>query len=80
MSPFCGSPQLRLPWFQGAKVVAADQDLAVPDAATAEKRRSAKAGVAHGLKVVLSGLVDKAGKRFERSIPAVRFGHVAYIR
>lgn len=37
-------------------------------------------GVARGVKVVVRGLVGKAGKVFGRSIPAARFGHLAYIR
>jgi hypothetical protein len=66
--------------FQGAQVVAVDDDREEPAAAAtaAGTRRSAEAGMK--LKVILRGLVHTARKTFERSIPAVRFGHVAYIR
>uniref|UniRef100_A0A0E0LN88 Uncharacterized protein n=1 Tax=Oryza punctata TaxID=4537 RepID=A0A0E0LN88_ORYPU len=70
--------ELPLRCFHGAKVAAAaaaagdgevDGRAAVP----------AKGSVARGLKVVVRGLVGKAGKVFGRSIPAARFGHLAYI-
>jgi hypothetical protein len=68
--------------FQGAKVVGAvDEDreeTAAASTAAAGARRSAEAGMK--MKVILRGLVHTARKTFERSIPAVRFGHVAYMR
>jgi hypothetical protein len=62
--------------FQGAKVVAVDEEREEPAAAAtaAGTRRLMK------LKVILMGLVHTTRKTFERSIPAVRCGHVAYIR
>ncbi|KAL6656947.1 hypothetical protein ACP70R_004727 [Stipagrostis hirtigluma subsp. patula] len=82
-------PPQPLTWLQVAEVIAADGDhqdlVAGGSAATAKagkrRRRSpAKRGVARGLKVLVSGVVEMVGRRFERSIPAVRFGHVAYVR
>ncbi|KAG8079754.1 hypothetical protein GUJ93_ZPchr0007g6172 [Zizania palustris] len=73
---------MRLTWFHGRKVASADDDggrAAVP----AGKRPPEKggAGVARrtASAVVVRWLVDKAGKAFARSIPAARFGHLAYI-
>ncbi|KAL6855882.1 hypothetical protein ACP4OV_018684 [Aristida adscensionis] len=82
-------PQPPLPWLQVATAVAAPaadggRDVLGRPAAAAKagkKRRSpAWAGVARGVKVFVSGAVAMVGKRFERSIPAAKFGHVAYIR
>ncbi|OEL21904.1 hypothetical protein BAE44_0017075 [Dichanthelium oligosanthes] len=76
-----------LPWFdEGVKaVVAADGghglDGSAAAAKTGKKRRSAaQAGLARGMMVLLSGVVEMVGKRFECSVPAAKFGHVAYIR
>ncbi|RCV13944.1 hypothetical protein SETIT_2G387100v2 [Setaria italica] len=78
-----------LPWLEGGvKAVAADgghdDDLAGSSAAgaakTGKRRSAAHAGIARGMKVFLSGVVEMIGKRFECSVPAAKFGHVAYIR
>ncbi|CAN6206069.1 unnamed protein product [Urochloa humidicola] len=59
-----------------------DDDLAGSAAAgkTGKRRSAAQAGIARGVKVFLSVVAEMVGKRFERSIPATKFGHVAYIR
>jgi hypothetical protein len=44
------------------------------------RRRRLEAEAGMKMKVILRGLVHTARKTFERSIPAVRFGHVAYMR
>ncbi|PUZ72886.1 hypothetical protein GQ55_2G431700 [Panicum hallii var. hallii] len=71
-----------LPWLdQGVKAAAAGGGSATAKTKTAKKRRSAaQAGVARGMKALLSGVVEMVGKRFECSVPAAKFGHVAYIR
>ncbi|KAF8668726.1 hypothetical protein HU200_051912 [Digitaria exilis] len=72
-----------LPWRdQGVKAVAAaggDDDHAGSEEAaakTGKKRRLA----AQGVKLLLSAVVEMVGKRLECSVPASKFGHVAYIR
>ncbi|KAG2638309.1 hypothetical protein PVAP13_2NG585900 [Panicum virgatum] len=74
-----------LPWLdQAVKAAAADGGSAAAKAKakTGKKRRpAARAGIAaRGVKALLSGVVEVVGKRFERSVPAAKFGHVAYIR
>lgn len=78
-----------LPWLDEAvvkQVVAADDDrddlAGSATAAKAEKRRSTalQAGLARGVKVLLSEVAEMIRITFERSIPAAKFGHVAYIR
>ena len=76
-----------LPWLDLAvKAAAADGGSAAAKAKakakTGKKRRpAARAGIAaRGVKALLSGVVEVVGKRFERSVPAAKFGHVAYIR
>lgn len=75
-----------LPWLdQGVKAAAAADGgsaAAKAKAKTGKKRRpAARAGIAaRGVKALLSGVVEVVGKRFERSVPAAKFGHVAYIR
>jgi len=74
-----------LPWLdQAVKAAAADGGSAAAKAKakTGNKRRpAARAGIAaRGVKALLSGVVEVVGKRFERSVPAAKFGHVAYIR
>ncbi|KAJ1291842.1 hypothetical protein BS78_02G348000 [Paspalum vaginatum] len=83
-------PQVQLlPWLDGdglLKAVAADGEsgCTAGSAATASKtgkrRYAARDGLARGMRVLLSGVAEMVGKRFERSIPAAKFGHVAYIR
>ncbi|CAD6217143.1 unnamed protein product [Miscanthus lutarioriparius] len=76
-----------LPWLHEAvvKVVAADDDrddLAGSAAAakTGKRRSMAQAGLPRGVKVLLSEVAEMIRTKFERSIPAAKFGHVAYIR
>ena len=74
-----------LPWLdQAVKAAAADGGSAAAKAKakTGKKRRpAARAGIAaRGVKALLSGVVEVVGKRFECSVPAAKFGHVAYIR
>jgi hypothetical protein len=81
---------LLLPWLEGGvvKAVAADgghdDDLARSSAAgaarTGKRRSAAQAGLARAMKSLLRGVVEIVGKRFECSVPAAKFGHVAYIR
>uniref|UniRef100_A0A0E0AML3 Uncharacterized protein n=1 Tax=Oryza glumipatula TaxID=40148 RepID=A0A0E0AML3_9ORYZ len=72
--------ELPLRCFHGAKVaaVAAAGDGGVAGRA-AVPAKGGGGGVAREVKVVVRGLVGKAGKVFGRSIPAARFGHLAYI-
>ncbi|KAF0908162.1 hypothetical protein E2562_022962 [Oryza meyeriana var. granulata] len=75
--------ELPLRCFHSAKVAAGDgQDgrAAVPAGKVIGWPAKGGAGVARGVRVVVRGLVDKAGKAFGQSIPAARFGHLAYIR
>jgi hypothetical protein len=77
-----------LPWLDEAAVkvvVATDgagDDLAgsATAAKTAKRQSTAQAGLAHGVKVLLSEVAEMIRTKFERSIPAAKFGHVAYIR
>ncbi|KAF8679309.1 hypothetical protein HU200_046093 [Digitaria exilis] len=77
-----------LPWRdQGVKAVAADggdDDHAGSEKAaakTGKKRRSAaQAGLARAVKALLIAAAEMVGKRLECSVPAAKFGHVAYIR
>uniref|UniRef100_J3MMW9 non-specific serine/threonine protein kinase n=1 Tax=Oryza brachyantha TaxID=4533 RepID=J3MMW9_ORYBR len=74
-----GEMEVPLRCFHGAKVAAGDGEggrAAVPVPAG----KKGGAGVARGVKVVVRGLVGMAGKAFGQSIPAARFGHLAYIR
>lgn len=79
-------PQLLPLLHDGVKAFAADGDRdvagssSVEAARTGKRRSAARAGLARGVRVLLSGVAEMVGKRFERSIPAAKFGHVAYIR
>ena len=73
-----------LPWFDEAVVVvAADDDrddlAGSATAAKAGKRRwsTAQAVLARGVKVLLSEVVEMIRTKFERSIPAAKFGHTS---
>ncbi|CAL5084032.1 unnamed protein product [Urochloa decumbens] len=94
LGPSHGGPEMALqqllPWLDGQGVKATvsaddgghDDDLAGSETAakTVKRRSAAQAGIARGMKALLSGVTEMVGKRFERSIPAAKFGHVAYIR
>ncbi|CAN6199784.1 unnamed protein product [Urochloa humidicola] len=74
-----------LPWLDEGLMKADgghDDDLESSAAAaeTVKRRPAAQAGVVRGMKALLSGVAEMVGKRFECSIPAAKFGHVAYIR
>ncbi|CAL5085575.1 unnamed protein product [Urochloa decumbens] len=88
-----GGPEMALqqllPWLdQGVKATVSaddgghDDDLAGSETAakTVKRRSAAQAGIARGMKALLSGVAKMVGKRLECSIPAAKFGHVAYIR
>ncbi|TVU37962.1 hypothetical protein EJB05_11308, partial [Eragrostis curvula] len=72
-------PQVQLPWLE---LVVADSDHGSSGSPAAAKRTGKRrAGVvARGVRVFVTGLAEMVRKKFECSIPAVKFGHVAYIR
>ncbi|NP_001143246.2 uncharacterized protein LOC100275771 [Zea mays] len=89
-----GGPETALPklqllpcWLDGAvvKLVAADgdgDDLLAGSASSGKRRPTAQAaaGLARGVKALLSEVAEMIRTKFGRSIPAAKFGHVAYIR
>jgi hypothetical protein len=67
------------------KLVAADgdgDDLLAGSASSGKRRPTAQAaaGLARGVKALLSEVAEMIRTKFGRSIPAAKFGHVAYIR
>ncbi|CAN6168781.1 unnamed protein product [Urochloa humidicola] len=77
--------QQLLPWLDEGLIKVDgghDDDLArsAAEAKTVKRQSAAQAGVVRGMKALLSGVAEMIGKRFECSIPAAKFGHVAYIR
>ncbi|TVU37938.1 hypothetical protein EJB05_11283, partial [Eragrostis curvula] len=71
-------PQLPLPWLE---LVVADGDHGRSGSPAAKRTGKRRAGVvARGVRVFVGGLAEMVRKKFECSIPAVKFGHVAYIR
>ena len=67
-----------LPWLdQGVKAAAAADGGSAKAKAKAGKKWRPAARAA--TKALLSGVVEVVGKRFECSVPAAKFGHVAYI-
>ncbi|KAL5198231.1 hypothetical protein ABZP36_001743 [Zizania latifolia] len=70
---------MRLPWFHGPKVASADDGRAAVPAGKGPPEKGGAGVARRASAAVVRGLVDKAGKAFARSIPAARFGHLAYI-